>query len=175
MSQTNVKTLILPDYHNRVLSYCTSEEGMSLLNTELCNLIGESNDLYDMRETLQSGIKLHRKDVQVKIVDECGVDSSGELLRYRSHFTIYPAPDSQMIWSTTGGNIIYIAKQLRRNCFYIKKVLNTMRNVVDHAQEHNITIQDALYNMYVDSERLYASIQEGIGFLANTVTPGIPL
>jgi len=80
--------------------------------------------------------------VAVEVLDEYGLDSSGELLHYRSHYTLHPKPDSTTDFGVASGNVKYLVKLLRRNCVYIRKILISLRNIVDHAHNNNINISD---------------------------------
>jgi hypothetical protein len=131
--------------------------------------LSQSTYLYDKRETLLRGISYHKNELAVKIVDDYGLDSEGEWLHFRSNYTLIPKPESTRDFGTTSENVLYLAKLLRKNCYLIKRILNSMRQVVDEADKNNIDLPDTLYTMYGKSEELYYGIQGEIGFLATVV------
>jgi len=63
-----------------------------------------------------------------------------------------------MDFGTTSGNILFLARLLRNNCLK-KRRLNVMREIVDDAQNNDIDLPDYLYNMYMNCEKLYYSMQ----------------
>jgi hypothetical protein len=86
-----MKKLILREYENKIIDYDVVS-GPFLLTKELENLFDETRQLYEQRKTFLSGIHLYKREVICDIKDEYGLDDSGELLRFRSHYTLHPAP-----------------------------------------------------------------------------------
>ena len=165
--------LVLTHWWGKTISYASQAEGTSVLSNELFLFIEDSGKLQDERTSLLTGVNYHKKELKFVVVDEYGVDDSGESLRFRSHFTIVPRRNATMDFGTTSGNILFLARLLRNNCFKIKRRLNVMREIVDDAQNNDIDLPDYLYNMYMNCEKLYYSMQGEIGFLANTVVAAI--
>jgi hypothetical protein len=164
-----MKTLILRDYSNKSLSY-DSNTASHVLGGELENLFDETIKLHEQRRIFLSGISWYKREVVMDVQDEFGIDSTGELLRFRSHFTLHPAPTALRNFETSTRIIMWLVRILRANCFEIKKRLNTMRTIIDEAQDNNITIPELLQEMHLNCEKLYFGIQVDIGFLANIVT-----
>jgi hypothetical protein len=165
--------LVLTHWWGETLSYTSKAEGSAVLTGALGLFIEDSGKLQDERTSLLTGVNFHNKEVKFAVVDEYGENNSGELVRFRSRFTIVPRRHSTMDFGTTSGNILFLAKLLRNNCFKIKRRLNVMREIVDEAQNNDLDIPDYIYNMYINCEKLYYAMQGEIGFLANTVVAAI--
>jgi hypothetical protein len=84
-----MRTLVLK---NKILSYSTSLEGSSVLSNELVNLLEENEQLHEKRISLLYGLNHHKKEITCKIFDEYGPTLSGEFLRFRAHYHLYPHP-----------------------------------------------------------------------------------
>jgi hypothetical protein len=73
------------------------------------------------------------------------------------------------MFGTVSKNILMLVKLLKKNCVQIKSVLKSMREIVDEAQLNNVDIPDYIYQMYINSERLYVEIMDDIGFIFSVV------
>lgn len=164
----NEKTLILSHYGNKLVSY-NPITGPGILSNELGNLFEEYNICFEKRKSLFLGIKAHKKELVCDTWDEFGTDIAGEPLFLRGHYTIYPSPNNTLMFGTVSKNILMLVKLLKKNCVQIKSVLKSMREIVDEAQLNNVDIPDYIYQMYINSERLYVEIMDDIGFIFSVV------
>jgi hypothetical protein len=164
-----MKRLILREYNNRIIDY-NVVSGPYLLTNELENLYEESGQLYEQRKTFLKGIRWYKREVVCDITDEYGLDDSGELLRFRSHYTLRPAPTALRNFEDSTRVIMWLVRILRGNCFEIKRRLNTMRTIIDEVNDNQIDIPNILHEIHLNFEKLYVGIQVDIGFLANTVS-----
>jgi hypothetical protein len=164
-----MNTLILTEYTGEILSYCSAIEGSSLLSNKLANLIEGYGQLYERRLDLLNGIRVHNREVMCRIIDEYGLTPLGEYIRFRSFFALVPHPQHHMDFLTTSGNVMYLVRLLKRNCYYMKAMLNDMRTITDEALGNDLVIPDIIYNTYINCEKLYSGMHGEIGFLANVV------
>lgn len=161
----NMKTLILKD---KVLSYCPSIKGCTVLSNELVNLMEKNEQLHERRSNLLYGIDLHKKKVFSEVWDEYGLTPSGEYLHIRTHYTLSPSPTRAINFETN--NVMWLVDLLKKNCVQLKEKLDDMRIIVDEIQDNNLYLSDMLHDMYLNCEKLYCGIQFDIGFITNIVT-----
>jgi hypothetical protein len=162
-------TLVLTEYSNKVLTYSLGIEGSVVLSNQLAILIEDYGQLFERRLDLLNGIAFHKKHVMCRILDSYGLGTSGEFLHFRSFFTLVPCPGSDARFISASDNVLYLVRLLKRNCYYMKTRLNTMRTIIDEFQNKELELPDMLHNMYLNCENLYFGMQGEIGFLANIV------
>jgi hypothetical protein len=162
-------TLILKEYFNKVLTYSVGIDGSVVLSNQLAILMEEYGQLYERRLDLLNGIAFHKRHVMCRILDSYGIGTSGESIHFRSFFTLVPCPGSNARFMSAADNVLYLVRLLKRNCFFMKIRLNSMRTIIDEYQNNEIELPDMLHNMYLNCENLYFGMQGEIGFLANIV------
>jgi hypothetical protein len=172
-----MNSLALVHYHNQVLTWSSDIEGSRVLSHQLIHLVDESRILHEKRDSLLYGIEAITKNhVTFKIFDEYGLAASGkEYIRFRAHYHMLPHPkinESYNSFETVTENVLNLVRILKVNCTELRVRLETMRTIMEEAQNGNYCISDTLQNLYLNCEKLYCGIQFDIGFLANIVQVG---
>lgn len=162
----DMKKLILQHNGGEVIEYANNYDGSLKFSHRLEALIHAFMKLLDQRNSLKYGLKLHKREFRTSVLDHYGVDVDGNLLYYKSQFTIHPTPTCSN-FDVASGNAQYLVTILKKNCYHIKKHLNIMREIVDEMNSNDIDFSDMLNASYVNCERLYITIQPQIGFLAS--------
>ena len=85
---------------------------------------------------------------------------------------MFPHPRKTFNFEMISDNIFNIVRLLKINCTELKVRLESMRSIMDEAQNNDLFISDMLQNLYLNCEKLYCGIQYDIGFLTNVVEVG---